>query len=346
MTDLRIDKLTIEYSQGGYTVRPINELDATVEDGELVVLLGPSGSGKTTLLSCMAALLRPASGEIHVGDVNVTALEGEALGEYRRHGVGVIFQAFNLIPSLTARENVAAPMRLAGSHRGKANARAEELLERVGLEDRMQHRPGEMSGGQQQRVAIARALVHEPPLILADEPTAHLDYVQVEEVLLMIRRLAQPGRVVIVATHDDRFTPLADRVIELVPPRSGDEPELRRVELQPGQRLYAEGDPAELVWVVEEGLVEVYRRRGGERNTLGRFGAGEFFGEVGPLFNMPRVASARALEPTKLTGYGPTAFRHWLSMHRGKPQRRDSSMSMPVIDVSEFLAEGDEFGAE
>ena len=332
MAGLRIKDLSIEYAQGDYVVRPINGLDVEMEDGELVVMLGPSGSGKTTLLSCLAALLRPARGEIHVGDTNVTALEGAALAEYRRHGVGVIFQAFNLIPSLTARENVAAPMRLAGTARGPANERAEELLGRVGLDERMHHRPGEMSGGQQQRVAIARALVHDPPLVLADEPTAHLDYVQVEEVLLMIRRLAQPGRLVVVATHDDRFTPLADRVIELVPPREGEEPGVRRVELEAGERLYAQGDQADLVYVVEEGEIETYRRVHGERTGVARFGPGEFFGEVGPLFGVPRVGSARATKATRVTGYGNTAFRRWLSMHR-KPQRRASVASLPVIDV-------------
>ena len=131
--------------------------------------------------------------------------------------MGIVFQAFNLIPSLTARENVAAPLRLAGTRRREANARAEELLARVGLSDRMDHRPGQLSGGQQQRAAIARALVHDPPLVVADEPTAHLDYMQVEDVLILIRDLAAPGRLVVVATHDDRFTPLADRVVELVP---------------------------------------------------------------------------------------------------------------------------------
>ena len=337
MADLRIEKLSIEYTQGEYTVRPINQLDVQVEDGELVVLLGPSGSGKTTLLSCLAALLRPAEGEIHVGDVHVTGLEGAALGDYRRHGVGVIFQAFNLIPSLNARENVAAPMRLAGSGRQEANARAEELLKQVGLEDRMDHRPGEMSGGQQQRVAIARALVHDPPLILADEPTAHLDYVQVEEVLTMIRRLAAPGRLVIVATHDDRFSPLADRVIELVPPRDGVEPDVKLVELQAGERLFGQGDHADLVFVVEEGEIETYRRVGGERTGIVKFGPGDYFGEVGTLFGVPRSGSARATMPTKVTGYGNTAFRRWLAMNRGRPQRRDSMMSMPIIDVSELL---------
>ena len=128
-----------------------------------------------------------------------------------------MFQAFNLIPSLTALENVMVPLRAAGIHRRIARARAGELLARVGLEDRMSHRPGDLSGGQQQRVAVARAIALDPPLVLADEPTAHLDFIQVEEVLRLIRELADDDRVVVVATHDSRMLPLADRVVELVP---------------------------------------------------------------------------------------------------------------------------------
>ena len=131
--------------------------------------------------------------------------------------MGVVFQAFNLIPSLSALDNVAAPLWAAGVQAGEARARAETLLTRVGLKERMHHHPGDLSGGQQQRVAIARALALDPPLILADEPTAHLDYIQVEEILRLIGELASEGRVVAVATHDDRLLPLADQVVELVP---------------------------------------------------------------------------------------------------------------------------------
>ena len=312
MTGLRITDLTIEYTQGGYIVRPIDRLEVTAQDGELVILLGPSGSGKTTLLSCLSALLTPAAGTIQVGDVDVTALRGRGLADYRRHQVGIVFQAFNLIPSLTARENVAAPLRLAGARRREANARAEELLARVGLSDRMDHRPGQLSGGQQQRAAIARALVHEPPLVVADEPTAHLDYMQVEDVLILIRDLAAPGRLVVVATHDDRFTPLADRVVELVPRKDEPEPEVRRVLLEAGEIVFEQGEVSDLVYVVEEGLIEIFRRRadGGEE-VMVEHGPGAYFGEIGPLLRLPRTASARAAMPSRLTGLGPREFRRW-----------------------------------
>ena len=309
MPALRIKDLTIEYVQGGYSVRPVDGMRTEASDGELVLLLGPSGSGKTTLLSCLAGLLTPKSGRVAIGETEVTELEGRALAEYRRHGVGVIFQAFNLIPSLTARENVAAPMRLAGAHRREANARAEELLTRVGLKERMSHRPSKLSGGEQQRVAIARALVHDAPLIVADEPTAHLDYVQVESVLELIRELAVSERLVIVATHDERLTPLADRVIDLTPERAAAEG-TRTIRLAADEQLFEIGDPADLVYVVEEGRIELYRplAAGGEEFHAERE-PGTYFGELGPLLGLPRSTSARALEDTVLTGLGPQEFR-------------------------------------
>lgn len=311
MPALRISDLTIEYVQGGYSVRPVDGMSADASDGELVLLLGPSGSGKTTLLSCFAGLLTPRSGTIAVGETEVTALQGRALADYRRHGVGVVFQAFNLIPSLTARENVAAPLRLAGIRRREANARAEKLLERVGLKERMSHRPGELSGGEQQRVAIARALVHDAPLIVADEPTAHLDYVQVESVLQLIRELAVSGRLLIVATHDERLTPLADRVIDLTPERTASAG-TQEVRLAAGEHLFEMSDPADLVYVVDEGRIELYRplALGGEEFHAER-GPGSYFGELGPLLGLPRSTSARAMEATVLTGMGPQEFRHW-----------------------------------
>ena len=317
MPALRISDLTIEYVQGGYSVRPVDGMSAEASDGELVLLLGPSGSGKTTLLSCLAGLLTPRAGAIAVGDTEVTALQGRALADYRRHGVGVVFQAFNLIPSLTARENVAAPLRLAGARRREANARAEKLLGRVGLKDRMSHRPGELSGGEQQRVAIARALAHDAPLIVADEPTAHLDYVQVESVLELIRELAVSGRLLIVATHDERLTPLADRVIDLTPERTA-AAGTTEVRLTDGEQLFEMGDPADLVYVVDEGRIELYRplAAGGEEFHAERE-PGSYFGELGPLLGLPRSTSARAMEDTVLTGMGPQEFRHWRAPRKG-----------------------------
>jgi putative ABC transport system ATP-binding protein len=312
MAELRIEDLTIEYTRSGYVVRPIQAMNQLAEDGELVLLLGPSGCGKTTLISCMAGLLTPTVGTIHVGHREVTSLRGHQLTEYRRHGVGIVFQAFNLIASLTTLENVMAPLRLARAGRRAARRRAEELLARVGMEERMDHKPAELSGGQQQRAAIARALVHDPPLVVADEPTAHLDYVQVEEVLKLLREIAAPGRLVAVATHDDRFRPLADRVIDLTPRATEESDARRRVSLEAGEVLFRQGDQPDLIYVVESGLIEVFRERSdGRKEHRADFGPGAYFGELGPMLGLPRSASARAREPTVLTGFGSQAFRSW-----------------------------------
>ncbi len=311
MSTLVVSDLTVEYGSGGYVVRPLNRLSFTVEDGELVVLLGPSGCGKTTLLSCLAGLLTPTSGSIRLDGQEVAGLSGRGMAAYRRRDVGVVFQAFNLLPSLTARGNVVAPLRLAGVRRRTANARAVDLLQRVGLGDRLDHRPRALSGGQQQRVAIARALVHDPKLVLADEPTAHLDHVQVEGVLQLVRQLAEPGRSVVVATHDDRVTNLADRVVELVPRTDSVDREPELVILGATEVLFRQGDPGDVVYVVQRGEVELYRElaAGGEEHL--RFvRAGEYFGELGPSLRLPRSASARAGGPdTEVTAFTLRRFR-------------------------------------
>jgi len=307
---LTVSGLTVEYSSGGYAARPVDNFDLDVPDGQLVLLRGASGCGKTTVLSVFAGILTPASGTVHFGDVDVTGLKGDALTAYRRHTVGVVFQAFNLVPSLSASENVQAPLRAAGTRGSAARKRAEGLLEQVGLADRMDHRPGDLSGGQQQRVAIARALAHDPPLILADEPTAHLDYIQVEGVLRLLRGLAGPGRVVVVATHDERLSPLADRVVAMTPMAVGDERPPEPVTLQPGDVLFEQGDEGDLVYVVEDGEVEIARQLadGGEE-VLSHMGPGTYFGELAPLFGLRRSATARATAPTTLTAYTIRTFR-------------------------------------
>jgi putative ABC transport system ATP-binding protein len=310
MAELEVRNLTVEFDSGGYTVRPLDKLCLDAEDGELVVVLGPSGCGKTTLLSCLAGLLSPTSGSISFRGTDVTTLTGGALSDYRRSTVGVVFQAFNLIASLTAKGNVMAPLRLAKVPAHQASARADELLAEVGLSERAGHRPGKMSGGQQQRVAIARALVHDPPLVVADEPTAHLDHIQVEGVLLLIRKLAAPGRLVLVSTHDDRITHIADRVIELVPHFTGADREPEDVRLDARQVLFTQGDRGDLVYVVEDGEVEIFRTRAdGTEEYVALIAAGNYFGELGPMLNLPRSASARARTACRLTSYPLRAFR-------------------------------------
>ena len=306
---LEVDKLTVEFVSGGYRFRPLDGLSFDADEGELVVVLGPSGCGKTTLLCCLAGLRTPTSGAIRFDGRDVTGLRGQALAAYRRHTVGVVFQAFNLIPSVSARSNVMIPLRLAGTSRKVARGRADELLAKVGLGAKANDRPAQMSGGQQQRVAIARALVHNPPLILADEPTAHLDYIQVEGVLRLIRDLAAPGRVVLVATHDERITQLADKVIELVPHLKPEEREPREVTLEAGDVLFRQGDPSDLVYVVRSGQVEILRETDAGEEHVVMIGPGDYFGELGPMLNLPRSATARATETTVLSGSSVQQFR-------------------------------------
>jgi len=210
--DLVVDNLSVAYESGSGVVRPFPRVDLTARAGQLLALRGPSGSGKTTVLSVLAGLLTPASGTVTFRGAPMTGLA------HRQRTVGLVFQAFNLVPSLTAAENVMAPLVLTGTSRRTASARALTLLETLGLSHRAGHRPGALSGGEQQRVAFARALVRDPPLLLADEPTAHLDGDHVCTVLELLRGLAEAGRLVVVATHDDRVSDLADVVVHLGDP--------------------------------------------------------------------------------------------------------------------------------
>ena len=326
---LEVQDLTIQYSSGGYIVRPINNFQLEVHAGELVLLLGASGCGKTTLLSVLAGILTPSAGSVMVGDTQVVGLTGGALTQFRRRQVGIVFQAFNLLPSLTASENVQIPLRGAGVRHRAARERALALLAQVGLSDRVEHHPGDLSGGQQQRVAIARALAHDPPVLLADEPTAHLDYLQVDGVIRLLRSLADSGRLVIVATHDDRLVPLADRIVNLTPRRATESRPPETSHLETGQILFHQGELGELVYVVEDGEIELIRAR--EDGTDERFTSvqsGGYFGELAPMFGLQRAATARATCPTTVTGYTVRDFR---SRHSGSVGQLLSG----AVDVTE-----------
>jgi putative ABC transport system ATP-binding protein len=322
VTDLRIRNLCIEYRTAGYAVRPIDGLDLDASSGELVLLLGPSGCGKTSLLSSLAGLLKPVSGSIDVGEIEVTTLTGRRLGDYRRHHVGIVFQSFNLVPSLTALENVTSPLRADRWPRRRARARGVELLERVALADRARARPGALSGGQQQRVAIARALAHDPPLVVADEPTAHLDFVQVEGVLRLLRDLAVPGRLVVVATHDHRMAPLADRVVELTPAAASAgaalDTAIHTLTLAAGEVVFRQGELGVVVYLVEAGEIDIVRELAdGSEELLVTLGPGRYFGEIGPLTGHPRSATARARTAAVVAAMAPGLFRERAGLVRG-----------------------------
>jgi putative ABC transport system ATP-binding protein len=213
--DVHLRDLTISYQRGNQTVTPVQSFNLFAKAEQVTALVGRSGSGKTSILSCIGAMLTPQSGAVWLGGIEVTALQGSALDSFRRSHVGVIHQAYNLLASLSVLENVCVPLRLAGVSRAVAAERSEALLNEVGMDPYLRHKPGQLSGGQQQRVAVARALATNPTLILADEPTAHLDGSSVDEVSELLRAIAVSGRTVIMATHDDRLLNSADQLVHL-----------------------------------------------------------------------------------------------------------------------------------
>lgn len=192
----------------------LHDVDLDVFQGEYLSVMGPSGSGKSTLFNMIGALDKPTAGTVRIGGIDLTRQTSLELAFFRNRHIGYIFQAFNLIPSLTALRNVMLPLIFAGRSNAEASRRATEVLEQVDLGSRVQHRPGELSGGQQQRVAIARALAMEPTIILADEPTANLDLRTGEEIIGLLRRLStEQGVTVITATHDHKMLDASDRIL-------------------------------------------------------------------------------------------------------------------------------------
>ncbi|MEV0245812.1 ABC transporter ATP-binding protein [Nocardia sp. NPDC050712] len=212
---LELQDIIKEYRIGGQVVRALDGIGLRIEAGEFTSIIGPSGSGKSTLLHLLGALDTPTSGSIRFQGNEIGALDDERQSEFRRHRVGFIFQFFNLLPTLTAWENVAIPKLLDGTGLRKAKPRALELLDRVGLGDRAGHRPSELSGGQMQRVAVARALIMDPPLILADEPTGNLDSKTGAAILKLLGDIAADGNSVVMVTHDMGAVEYCDRVITL-----------------------------------------------------------------------------------------------------------------------------------
>jgi putative ABC transport system ATP-binding protein len=208
--------VTKEFGSGEARVKVLHGIDLEVQSGALTLLIGESGCGKTTLISVMAATLAPSSGDVVVLGANLTQMSDRDKVQFRGENIGFVFQQFNLLPTLTAVENVAVPLLILGRPRRLALEKAAKLLKKVGLGDRMNNRPAQLSGGQQQRVAIARALVHEPRLLVCDEPTSALDAKSGKTVMALIRKVAvQPGRAVVVVTHDHRVFGFADRIVTM-----------------------------------------------------------------------------------------------------------------------------------
>jgi putative ABC transport system ATP-binding protein len=208
--------LTKIYQEGSIEVPAVQEVSLTAEPGEVLAILGPSGSGKTTLLSMLGCMLRPTHGSITIHGERVSDLDERRLPWVRRRYVGFIFQSFNLFSALSAAENVEVVLQLKGVDRRRRREEAHELLDSVGLGSRADHLPRDMSGGERQRVSIARALAGDPPLIMADEPTANLDWKNGEQVMKLLHGVTRSeGRTVIIVTHDHRVMPYIDRSVRI-----------------------------------------------------------------------------------------------------------------------------------
>jgi putative ABC transport system ATP-binding protein len=206
-------QITKDYGSGEASVRALCTVSLDVAAGEFLAVMGPSGSGKSTLMHLLAGLDRPSEGEVFIGGKNITTMKDKELTMLRRQRVGFIFQAFNLIPQLTAEENIALPLTLGGE---KPNGQVTALMDQVGLTDRADHKPTELSGGQQQRVAVARALVTEPDVVFADEPTGNLDSKSTDDILGLLRAAADDrGQTTVMVTHEAHAAAYADRVIYL-----------------------------------------------------------------------------------------------------------------------------------
>ena len=212
---IRVENLHKHFPMGAQIVRALDGVSFTVWPGDFLGISGPSGSGKSTLMYLLGGLDHPTGGHIWVQDKDITTYDEDGLAEYRQKSVGFIFQMFNLIPTMTALENVEFPMLFSAYPPKERHRKAVALLELVGLEERMEHRPTELSGGQQQRVAVARALINDPAIILADEPTGNLDSQSGSEVLHLLAQLNDQGRTVLVISHDPQVISAARTSIHL-----------------------------------------------------------------------------------------------------------------------------------
>jgi len=212
---IEASELRKTYHVGEVQVHALDGLDVRIEKGAYIALMGPSGSGKSTLMNVLGCLDTPTSGEYVLNGNDVSSLSDDELAEIRNKEIGFVFQTFNLLPRYTALENVALPMIYAGVPKVERLQRAERVLKKVGLGDRMDHRPNELSGGQRQRVAVARALVMNPSIILADEPTGNLDSVTSDGIMELFSEINKDGNTVIVVTHEEDIAAHAERVIRL-----------------------------------------------------------------------------------------------------------------------------------
>lgn len=216
MSVISLKNIIKEYKLGKEKLRVLHGIDLEVEAGEFVALMGPSGSGKSTLMNIIGCLDIPSAGEYILQDKNVSKLKDDDLAKVRNESIGFIFQNFNLMPKMTALENVELPLVYASVPKKERKRRAQEVLESVGLGDRMTHKPNELSGGQRQRVAVARSLINGPSLLLADEPTGNLDTTTSDEIMSLFHQLHEKGNTIIIVTHEETIAQHAKRIVRLI----------------------------------------------------------------------------------------------------------------------------------
>jgi len=212
---IEMENITRHYDTGKIKVKALRGIDLTINEGEFAAIMGPSGSGKSTLMHIIGCLDTPTSGKYTLDEQAVNSLTDNQLADIRNQKIGFVFQSFNLLPYASAYENVELPLIFSGVHTAERKKRVTNLLERVGLADRMDHRPSELSGGQQQRVAIARSLVNNPRIILADEPTGNLDSSSGEEIMNLFIELWKQGNTIVMITHDPNVSEYCERIINL-----------------------------------------------------------------------------------------------------------------------------------
>lgn len=217
MGDIVVKDLIKVYKIGKSEVIALRGLDCTIKEAQVLAIMGPSGCGKTTLLNIIGGLDRPTAGSVKIDGMNLVDLTDAELVKHRRERVGIVFQFFNLVPTLTARENIELPMRLAGKSSAHMKERTDSLLRLVDMQPRADHKPDELSGGEQQRIGLATALANDPPILLADEPTGELDTVTGHQILLLLKQLRDEyKKTVVIVTHDKRIGEIADTVMTIV----------------------------------------------------------------------------------------------------------------------------------
>lgn len=215
MAIIDIKNISKEYIMGSQLIQALKDVSVSIDKNEYVALMGPSGSGKSTLMNILGCLDTPTAGSYKLNGTEVSEMEDDELAHVRNKEIGFVFQTFNLLPRLSALENVALPMVYAGVSKAERNERAEKVMEMVGLTDRMHHKPNELSGGQRQRVAIARALVNNPSIILADEPTGNLDTKTSYEIMRIFEEISAGGNTIIIVTHEEDIAKHARRIVRL-----------------------------------------------------------------------------------------------------------------------------------